>query len=149
MSFKIYLTLLQERAQVIGPFQGIKSLSLTEIGGLIAIALFLQGWTVSRSIEQFKTMTKRVFRRPYGENTFVARCRQYVRSILSDGYYNIQSLEDILRESFGHDRRMFDTPLLDSGTRVAVTASDIADASTFIFSNYNGLDDRKSKCGKT
>ena len=93
-------------------------------------------------------MTKRIFRRPYGESTIVARCRQYVRSFLADGYYNIQSLEDSLKESFGHDRRMFDTPLLDSGTRVAVTASDIADASTFMFSNYNGLDDRKSKCGK-
>ena len=103
---------------------------------------------MSRSIEQFKAMTKRIFRRPYAESTFVARCRQYVRSFLSDGYYNIQSLEDSLKESFGYDRRMFDTSLLDSCTKVAVTASDIADASTFIFSNYNGLEDRKSKCGK-
>ena len=125
------------------------ALLLTETGGLIAIALFLQGWTVSRSIEQFKAMTKRVFRRPYAEGTLVARCRQYIRSFLSDGYYNIQSLEDSLKESFGYDRKMFDTPLLDASTRVAVTASDIADASTFIFSNYNGLDDRKSKCGKS
>ena len=112
------------------------------------MALLLQGWTVPRSIEEFKSMTKRIFRKPCVDTFFLTRCRQYLKSFMSDGYYSIEALEDCLQESFGHHRKMFDTPLNKCHAKVAITASNIGDASTFIFSNYNGVEDRGAKCGK-
>ena len=123
------------------------SLLTLRVGGLIAMALFLQGWTVVRSIEQFRSMTKKVFRKPYTDTSLLNRCRQYMKSFMSDGYYSIDALEECLQESYGQNQRMFDTPRNRFHAKVAVTASNIAEASTFIFSNYNGVGEREMKCG--
>jgi hypothetical protein len=53
-----------------------------------------------------------------------------------------------LQESLGPSCHMFDFPFTNLGTKVAVTACNITDASAFIFSNYNGLGNRIHKRGK-
>lgn len=63
--------------------------------------------------------------------------------------YDAKALETILQETFGSQKRMFDySPLRPSGSKVAVTASNINEASAFIFSNYNGVVDRRTDFGK-
>jgi hypothetical protein len=45
---------------------------------------------------------------------------------------------------------LFDAPELPVlGAKVGVTATSISNATTFIFSNYNGKGTRKVGCGKT
>ena len=76
------------------------------------------------------------------------RLRDLFRCWLSDGCYDVGALEHALKEVFGNTRRLFDTdPKGPSGQKVAVTATTLSDASTYIFSNYNG-NSREKGCGK-
>jgi len=64
---------------------------------------------------------------------------------LSDGCYDAATLESYLKMVFGPDKRMFHPNSEAAGTKVAVTATSISDASAFLFSNYNV--DTHKKCG--
>ena len=119
-------------------------------GGLIVLSLFLRRWSVSQCVKVFDTLTQEFFQRAQknGRNPF-GFLRHVINCWLSDGCYDVVALEEALKQSFGHDSRMFDTPGALSGTKVAVTATNISDASPFIFSNYNGVTQRAANCGKT
>ena len=69
----------------------------------------------------------------------LSRMRDLFRCWLSDGRYDESLLEASLKGTFGYDRRLFDVDRLGvSGQKIAVTATTLSDASTFILSNYNG-----------
>jgi len=69
----------------------------------------------------------------------LTRLRDIFRCWLSDGCYDVARLEQSLKDTFGHDQRLFDADRLGvSGQKVAVTATTLSDASTYVFSNYNG-----------
>ena len=112
------------------------------------LLLFLRQWPVSRCLEAFDVMTRRVFRQKQEYNrSLFGGFRHIIRCWLADGYYNVTALEDCLKETFGTQQRMLDFSDVTSGTKVAVTASNISDASTYVFSNYNGTGTRHSDCG--
>lgn len=79
---------------------------------------------------------------------FMTRVREYFRCWLSDGCYDDAALESLLKEIFGENQRLFDAESCGvSGTKVAVTATTISNASPYIFSNYNGCGTRAQTCG--
>ena len=79
---------------------------------------------------------------------FVTRVRDYLRCWLSDGCYDDVVLESLFQEIFGKNQRLFDADGFNpSGTKVAVTATTISDATPYIFSNYNGRGIRAQTCG--
>ena len=79
----------------------------------------------------------------------LARLRDYFRAWLSDGCYDVQLLEKSLKDIFGVGRKMFDIDSAGiSGQKIAVTATTLSDASTYIFSNYNGSGIRDKGCGR-
>ena len=64
-----------------------------------------------------------------------------------DGRYDVDLLETSLKDIVGNDRRLFDGDRSGiSGQKVAVTATTLSNASTYIFSNYNG-NTRDRGCG--
>ena len=67
---------------------------------------------------------------------------------LTDGYYNVDALEAAMKASFGPHERLFGTSQSPYGTKIAVTATSISDASPFLFTNYNGQAARAKDCGK-
>ena len=75
------------------------------------------------------------------------RIQLYVKCLIADGYYNVTALENCLIDTFGIRRRMFDSPSIVSGVKVGITASTISNASTYVFSNYNGPGQRNDECG--
>lgn len=78
---------------------------------------------------------------------FLTHLRDLFRCWLSDGCYDISALETSLKDVFGDNRRLFDADQHGlSGQKVAVTATTLSDASTYIFSNYNGRV-REKGCG--
>lgn len=79
---------------------------------------------------------------------FITRLRDYFRCWLSDGCYDDAALESSLKTIFGDNQKLFDNDDIGlPGTKVAVTATTISDASAFIFSNYNGTGTREKTCG--
>lgn len=77
----------------------------------------------------------------------LTRLRDFFRCWLSDGCYDVGALEIALKDLFGESQRVFDADSSGpSGQKVAVTATTLSDASTYIFSNYNGRP-REKGCG--
>jgi hypothetical protein len=69
---------------------------------------------------------------------------------VSDGYYDATELEAFLKQSFGSQKRLFDTPKFSfSGVKIGITATTISNATPVIFSNYNGEGSRNASCGKS
>ena len=113
------------------------------------LGLFLQHWDVPHCVRLFDKLTSKFFghSRPTNQ-TLVNRLQLYLKCWIADGYYNVTALENCLKDTFGLHRRMFDSPSIISGVKVGITASTISNASTFVFSNYNGSGRRKDDCGK-
>jgi hypothetical protein len=119
------------------------------IGGLIVLSVFIQQWPIERCVEVFTLLSKRLFGRDQLPNQSVkGNVRRMLSGWLSDGFCDYKGLEEALIDQFGESTKMFDyRPRMTSGTRVAVTAADINEASAFLFSNYNGEGTRTKHCG--
>lgn len=127
----------------------IQALADVLLGGLIVLSLFLLGWDVPRCIREFDTLARQFFTKRRTESrSRVGYLHRVFRCWLSDGCYDVFTLEATLKNCFGLTRRMFDAPISTSGIKVGVTASTISDASSFVFSNYNGLGTRTKECGR-
>lgn len=113
----------------------------TSSGGLTVMAFSILLMEIWRSKELFKTVCKIIFS---------ANRKAFIKALISDSTYDSTALEDILKEHFGPDRRMFDTPPSQvSKGKVAVTASSIKDGTPFIFTNYNGMAPRRKDPGSS
>lgn len=93
------------------------------------------------SKELFKTVCKIIFS---------TNQKAFIKTLISDSTYDSTELEDVLKEHFGPDRWMFDTPTsLVSKGKIAVTASSIKDGTPFIFTNYNGMAPQRKDPGSS
>ncbi|KAK5163302.1 hypothetical protein LTR04_002627 [Oleoguttula sp. CCFEE 6159] len=145
-----FLMLLQEKLGSECALQDFFDLALgTSSGGLIVLILFLYRWDATRCSETFELIVKQFFSSRQGAAaSLLSRLRGYFKCWISDGCYDTAALESCLKGVFGPSRRMFDAPMSGpSGTKVAVTATSISDASPFLFSNYNSPGTRKRACG--
>ena len=110
------------------------------------LGLFLEKWRVSRGVELFKELTMRFFGNK--SKTVLSKLHQYVRGVVSDGFYDTAEMEASLKAQFGEIKRVFDFPSNGvSRCKVAVTATTITNALSYIFSNYNGIGLRDSFTG--
>lgn len=119
-----------------------------EIGGLIVCILFLRGMPVSQCVPVFDALARKLFQRPYGRTNLLKRLRLSLKGWYKDGYYDINALEDCLKDYLGNDDRMFGHQPGVLATKVGVIAATIGNASPVIFTNYNGPGARKEECGK-
>ena len=104
------------------------------------LGLFVKGWTVAQGMDAFYAVTQRCFgQEPGNRRSMMSRINHYVRGLVSDGCYDAKGLEEVLRESFGRSTALFGYPKGGvSGAKVAVIATTISNALSFVFSNYNG-----------
>jgi len=122
---------------------------LTLLGGLIVLGLFLKHWDIARCARIFDILIRDFFGIHITKGSgLLTRLRDWFRCWLSDGCYDVALLETSLKEIFGEDRRLFDVDRFGvSGQKIAVTATTLSDASTYLFSNYNGTEKRDKGCG--
>ena len=125
--------------------------NLTQIlGGLSVLGLFSKNWDVFTCASKFTSLSRQVFhqvrKRPW---RVFSKVKTAVMCLITDGHYDGQALERVLQQNFGHNTLMFgvDTPTV-SGTKIAVTATAVNDASACVLSNYNGPENRPEDCGK-
>ena len=71
-----------------------------------------------------------------------------MRHIFRDIVYKADALEEIFKDSFGENLRIFDYPEGGrSACKVAVTATTTHSASTRLLTNDNGAYETKGECG--
>ena len=137
------LEILQEFLGFDLPLHEMFDLSVgSSSGGLIVMTISILRMEIWRSKEVFKSLCKGLFS--------TANRKPFIKALVSDSTYDSKALEETLKEHFGPDRRMFDTPtsLLSAG-KVAVTASSIKDGTPFVFINYNGMAPRRKDPGNS
>lgn len=109
-------------------------------GGLIALSKFMMRLDVQSCKSLFQDLAKKVLA--------PTRRRRLLRSLISDGLYDVEVLEEALQDHYGLTRRLFDTPAGNlSSNKVAVIASEITNAAPFIFANYNGAAPHRAEPG--
>lgn len=99
------------------------------------------------SFHRFPELAKKIFHCPGTASGSVAsrwmswiKC---VRGILSDGQYDDQNLEDLLKEELGTSRRIFDFETTSgAGPRIALLTSRVSDGKACVIANYRGVGSR-------
>ncbi|KAH8799647.1 acyl transferase/acyl hydrolase/lysophospholipase, partial [Xylogone sp. PMI_703] len=114
-------------------------------GGLIIMAMFLNGWSIDESIEAFEKLAKLAFKRREVLNIpILSRIYELSKSYLTDGLYPAENIEAALKSVFPIDRSILDYSHTTSiGARVRLPVATIHDPSCCIFTNYNGVGTRE------
>lgn len=107
-------------------------------GGLIALSKFMLRMDINSCKSLFRELASKV----------LTQKKRFIRSLLSDGLYDVATLENALKDHYTPTRKMFDTPqACVSSNKVAVIASEIKDGAPFIFTNYNGSAPHRAEPG--
>ncbi|TKA60681.1 hypothetical protein B0A55_12855, partial [Friedmanniomyces simplex] len=147
-----FLHLLQRSLGSSCRIQDLFDLALgTSAGGLVVLGLFAKQWDVQHAVATFQTLAKQFFSNSFTESfPALGKLNSYVRCMIRDSCYKIESLNETLKASFGEQTRMFDYPEPGvSQCKLAVTTTTTSTAATRIMTNYNGTTVPKSDCGYT
>jgi len=123
----------------------------SETGGIIVLALFVNGWSVDKCAESFEQLAKLAFQsRPSPRIPILSPIANFLVSFFADGRYSPDNLEAALQDTFGHDRSILDCSRATAiGTRIGLPVTTIRDVSTYVFTNYNGVGARPLGCGES
>ncbi|KAF2725665.1 hypothetical protein K431DRAFT_260515 [Polychaeton citri CBS 116435] len=104
----------------------------TGTGGIIATALGIQNWPVSRCIEEFTKLCDSAYGfRISGKGLFD------LGAVLGHGSkYKTKAFHKALKEAFGHDKVFFGSHKHASATKVAVTATTSTADRAIVLANY-------------
>jgi hypothetical protein len=123
---------------------------LTVVGGLIVLAMFINGWSIDESTDTFEKLAKLAFQRRKVSNLpFLPRIVELLISYLADGIYPPENIEAALKQVFGANRGILDfSHATTTGTRVGLPVATVDEKpSCRIFTNYNGVGERITEQG--
>ena len=110
------------------------------------MTMFLRNWTPERCTDAFQTMARQLFKNTETKG-LLSKLQKGLKCWISDGQYNDNTIDAVLKKFFGESQTMFGSLCSPSGMKVAVTATSISDASCFLLTNYNSALPRKKYCG--
>ncbi|KAF8856244.1 FabD/lysophospholipase-like protein [Acephala macrosclerotiorum] len=117
----------------------------TSSGGLDAAGLFVEGWTVEESLQNFERLAKVAFT---GWRDLGIPFISWLLSFFYDGLYPAAHIEAAVKEAFG-DKRILDNSYATSiGARVAFLVATVREPSCYLFTNYNGVGARDDDQGR-
>ena len=112
-------------------------------GSWSSAGLFIEGWSVNKSLEKAEDMAKVAFRRQKRLRIpIISGIVEFCISYICDGLYPAAHIEAALKEAF-KNRRILDYSYATSiGTRVGLLVATIRDPLICVFTNYNGVGTR-------
>ena len=114
------------------------------------LAMFANGWSIDKSTEAFERLAKVAFKqRKVLKIPILRRLLELIIPYLTDGLYPPKNIEAALKQVFGDDRGILDFSYATStGTRIGLPVATVDDKpSRHIFTNYNGIGERKKGQG--
>jgi hypothetical protein len=110
--------------------------SADQPGGLIAIGLFLMGWSLEECMTKFEAIALKTFP-PTQDFSPLQRLRNLVIALIRDWKHSSAAIEEAFKSSTNTDVKLFN-PLVND-TKVAITTSTTTASKPepCIFSNYN------------
>ncbi|KAM3066494.1 hypothetical protein ACMFMG_011992 [Clarireedia jacksonii] len=120
----------------------------TSSGGLIVMAMYLNGLSVTECMDIFETLSFKAFDRGFvSSNSIFSRLRELLISYFADSLYSADNLEEGLRSQFGDERSLMDhSAATRKGAKVGITVTGVPNAE-LLFTNYNGVGSRLSEAG--
>lgn len=117
---------------------------VTISGGLIVLAMFINGWSIDDSTEAFEKLAKLAFQRRKVLNIpFLKRTLEFLMAYFADGLYPPENIEAALKQVFGTKSVLNYSHATSTGTLVGLPAATVHDKpSCHIFTNYNGVGER-------
>jgi hypothetical protein len=119
---------------------------------VIAIDHYINGRTLTESIQMFPGMMDRVFKRRTSPRTpFVSRAFELAASYLGDGLYSADNVEAVLKDALGADKTIQDCSYATfTGTKVGLPAATVSRHPSYrVFTNYNGVGKRSHDDGES
>lgn len=127
-------------------FPGINSWGNTNpensAGGIIALGIGIEGWSVDRCIEEFKSLCRPAFTPRRGHNIW--GIAQMIRAH-NGSIYSTQHLQKALQNTFSSDPLFGGQRLVETLSKVALTTTSAAGLQPIVLSNYNRTIDREEK----
>lgn len=118
----------------------------TSTGGLIALGLGVNGWSVALCAEQFETLLGQGFWRRAASNVPVlGPLLEFALAYLTDSFYDSSKFAEALVKAFGTE--LLFGKGMDEGMKVAVIATN-TNSFPCLVANYNGPNERSSSPGK-
>ncbi|RPA90945.1 FabD/lysophospholipase-like protein [Choiromyces venosus 120613-1] len=138
------LALLQRRLNISLPIRETFDLIVgTSAGGLIALGLCANKWSVEQCTEVFEELSTRAFQpHKFGNIPILGKASNYLMSLFTDSFYDTAEFEKALHRAYG-SRQPFG---LCGTARVAVTTTSSA-SYPYLMTNYNGIGLRRTECG--
>ncbi|KAJ6105174.1 hypothetical protein N7523_010248 [Penicillium sp. IBT 18751x] len=115
----------------------------TSVGALNVMDLIINKSSADDSFRRFPKFARNIFDAPppYPSNNKCAKWFKIFTGIFSDGQYDGEALESMLKEVLGPNRRLFDVGTThDAGSRVAIITSRTSDGKACVLANYRGID---------
>lgn len=105
-------------------------------GGIIALGLGVQNWTVDQCIQRFVELCKKAFEPQKGLKVWGLR---YLTTMVHKGKYRAKPFEQALQEEFGRDMTLFggQNGKDQFKIKVAVTSTTSVESEPLVLTNYN------------
>ena len=118
-------------------------------GGIIVLALYKLSWEPVKCSEAFDKLSLKMFGTRKSKTSMFSSFKRLVKGWVADGVHDAENLESALKDTFGADDQLFgDASRSLAGSKYAVIAASISDASPFVLSNYNGAISRNKHSGE-
>jgi len=107
------------------------------------LGLHCNKWSIDECIDQFHKLSRTAFQPR--RLTSCLLLQGFLFSLLADSRYPSSGINAAVKQAYG-EKLLFDCS--GNGTKIAVTATRTKDSLTYLFTNYNGCEDRPNDCGK-
>jgi patatin-like phospholipase/acyl hydrolase len=138
----VVLERLQKCMGIGVPIQEFFQLAVgTSVGALIGLTMFREGISPAGCREIFKNQAGTAFEGggQYSSSLLSGPLR-LVSTVLRDGAYEANGLENVLMDTYGRDTRMLDASYATkTGTKLAALVATAGDPAVLLFTNYNGI----------
>lgn len=112
--------------------------SLTRLGGLTGIGIFLMRWRAGECLLKFNGIVQETFGRRKSLPALLSHVQTLLLMCLDEGKYHSMAIRSAFQSSLGPPPKMFNP--LATDTKVAVITAPVDDKVTSIICNYNGED---------
>jgi hypothetical protein len=116
--------------------------------------MFLKGWPVKECTTAFEKQADVAFRKPLASIPLISNIPlistvgELIAALFNDAIYRAKHLEGVLKETLGSDMKMQDSSYATTiGAKIGLPVATVSEASTLLFTNYNGRAEGASRLG--
>ena len=119
------------------------------LGAIIAAAMCINGWSIENCITHFESFARRTFQRQWWwpRIPVLSQIVRIVASVLLDSQYSGAQLEQVLQPILGARSMLACSKATEMGTKLGIPVTTIREARACVFTNYNGVGDRRDDTG--